>query len=59
MNEYIHQLKQLRKSKKLTIIELAKKMGVSQKYIVRLEEGKIKPTKEQVETIKAFIEGKL
>ncbi|MBU0477954.1 MAG: helix-turn-helix transcriptional regulator [Candidatus Omnitrophica bacterium] len=53
----MQQLKELRKSKGITIIELAKKMGVSQSYILRLEQGKVEPTREQLKPIKAFIEG--
>lgn len=52
-------LKRIRKEKRLTIVDLAKRMGVSQEYIVRLERGKVRPTQEQTEVIKAFIDGKL
>lgn len=51
-------IKEIRKEKGITIIELAAKMGVSQTYIARLEQGEIKPTKEQMEIIHDFIEGK-
>lgn len=52
-------IRYIRREKKITIVELAAKMGVSQAYIVRIERGEIKPTVEQVETLHAFIEGKL
>ena len=32
-------IRQIRKAKKVTIVELAEKMGVSQDYIARLELG--------------------
>ena len=56
---YAELLKKIRKEKRITIIELAKRMGVSQGYIVRIERGEIEPTQEQIEVIKSFIEGKL
>lgn len=46
-----------RKQEGITIVELAEKMGVSQAYISELESGEIKPTIEQVELIKSFVEG--
>ncbi len=52
-------IKYLRKRNQITIVELAKRMGVSQAYLAELEIGKIKPTKEQIETIEAFVEGLL
>ena len=52
-------LRQMRKEKRITIIELAAKMGVSQAYISRLELGQIQPTREQLEVIKEFIAGRL
>ena len=45
-----------RGSGEVTIVELAAKMGVSQAYISRLERGEIKPTQEQLEVLRAFIE---
>ena len=58
-NNYINHLKQFRKSSKLSILELAQKMGVSPEYILRIEDGEVEPTKEQIEVIKDFIEGRL
>ena len=52
-------LKTLRKSKNLTIVELAEKMGVPKEYLAKLETGELNPTSEQLETIKDFVEGKL
>ena len=49
-------IRHIRKSKRVTIVELAKRMGVSQNYIARLELGEVKPTQEQVEVIKSFLE---
>ncbi|MDP2646521.1 MAG: helix-turn-helix transcriptional regulator [Desulfobacterales bacterium] len=56
---YAQMLQYLRKDKKMTIVELSQKMGVSQSYIVKMETGEIIPTKEQQETIRAFIDGRL
>jgi len=58
-NDYINQLRQIRKSKRITIVDLAERMGVSQSYISRLERGQVQATAEQVEVIKDFIEGRL
>ena len=52
-------IRQLRKVNGITAIELAEKMGVSPAYIARLETGEVKPSKEQMETLRDFIEGKL
>ncbi len=52
----VQQLKAIRKEKRITIIELAERMGVSQAYIVKIERGEIYPTKEQLEVIKSFIQ---
>lgn len=55
----IDQLRELRKQKKISIVELAERMGVSQSYISQLERGKLQPTPEQIEVIEAFIAGRL
>ena len=52
-------LRLLRKKRGFTAVELAEKMGVSPTYIAQIELGEIQPTKEQMETLAAFIEGKL
>jgi len=49
-------IRHIRKSKRVTIIELAERMGVSQDYIARLELGESKPTQEQIEVISSFLE---
>ena len=49
-------IRHIRKSKRVTIVELAEKMGVSQDYIARLELGEINPTQEQIEVIRSFLE---
>lgn len=49
-------IRQIRKAKKVTIVELAERMGVSQGYIARLELGEIKPTQEQIEVIQSFLD---
>ncbi len=56
MDDPIRILKQIRKAKEISIVELAAKMGISQAYIVRLERGEIQPTKEQIEVIRSFLE---
>ena len=48
-------VRHIRKSKRVTIVELAERMGVSQEYIARLELGEAKPTKEQIEVIQSFL----
>ncbi len=52
-------IKYLRKRNQITIVELAKRMGVSQAYLAEIEIGKIKPIKEQIETIRVFVDGSL
>ncbi len=49
-------IRHIRKSKRVTIVELAKKIGVSQDYIARLELGEVMPTQEQVEVIRMFLD---
>jgi predicted transcriptional regulator len=49
-------IRHIRKSKRVTIVELAQRMGVSQDYITRLELGEIKPTLEQIEVIQTFLD---
>jgi predicted transcriptional regulator len=49
-------IRHIRKSKRVTIVELAEKMGVSQDYIVHLELGEVKPTQEQIEVIQTFLD---
>jgi transcriptional regulator with XRE-family HTH domain len=49
-------IRHIRKSKRITIIELAERMGVSQAYITRLELGEIKLTQEQIEVIQTFLD---
>ena len=49
-------IRHIRKSKRITIVELAEKMGVSQAYIARLELGEIRPTAEQIEVIRSFLD---
>ena len=52
-------IKYLRKKQGMTVVELAQRMGVSQAYIVGIEQGKIKPVREQVDLILSFIDKKL
>lgn len=59
MKDYINQIKQIRKSKRLTLVALAKRMGVSQAYLAKVESGEQEPTAEQIETIRDFVEGTL
>jgi predicted transcriptional regulator len=49
-------IRHIRKSKRITIVELAEKMGVSQAYIARIELGAIEPTQEQIEVIQTFLD---
>lgn len=58
-DHYGEVLKRIRREKRITIVDLAKRMGVSQAYIVRLERGDVQPTQEQIEVIHAFINGRL
>jgi len=52
-------IRRLRKEKGITLVELSEKMGVSQAYLVQIEDGDAIPTEEQTETLRAFIEGRL
>ena len=53
---YGEALREQRKVLRVTIVELAKKMGVSQSYISRIELGMIAPVQEQKEVILSFLE---
>jgi len=55
MAEIGERLRESRRAKRITIVELAAKIGVSQAYLVRVERGEIKPTNEQIETIMNFL----
>ena len=48
-------IKQARKEKRITIVELGERTGVSQAYIAKLERGDIEPIGEQVELILSII----
>jgi len=52
----VKQLRQTRKQKRITIVEIAERMGVSQSYIAKLERGDIEPIGEQVELILSLID---
>ena len=56
MKNYGGLIKKIRKEKQITIVELAKRMGVAQAYIVRIERNEIKPTQEQIEVIYSFLD---
>jgi transcriptional regulator with XRE-family HTH domain len=51
----VEMIKKLRKENGVTYVELSKRMGVAQEYLVRLERGEVKPTEEQIEVIKSFL----
>ncbi len=59
MKNYGDLIKKIRKEKQITIVELARRMGVAQAYIARIERGEINPTQEQIEVIHSFLEEKL
>lgn len=48
-------IRQIRASKRITIAELAQKMGVSLGYIAKIELGQIEPTQDQLNIIKSFL----
>ncbi len=50
------QLRIKRKTRGITVIELASKMGVGQGYISKIERGEIEPVSEQVELILDFFD---
>lgn len=52
-------VKELRKSKNLSQVDLAKKMGKSQSTIGRIENGSVKPTISMLEQIAAATDTKL
>jgi transcriptional regulator with XRE-family HTH domain len=47
-----------RKKKKITLVEIAKKIGVSQPSLSLYENGKMNLTKENLEAYKAYIDNK-
>ena len=58
-SNYAEMIVYLRKEKGITALELAEKMGVSPVYIAKIETGEIEPNKEQIETLRSFIDGRL
>lgn len=50
------EMKNARKQKRITLVELADVMGVSQGYLVRLEKGEISAIPEQIELIRSIID---
>jgi len=48
-------LREWRRARAVTIVELAVKIGVGQAYISELELGVIAPIQEQVEVIQSFL----
>ena len=54
--EGILKIKKIRKQKRITLVELAEKLGYSQAYMARLERGVVPAIPEQVELIKSVID---
>lgn len=50
------EIKSARREKKITLVELAYFMGVSQEYLVRLEKGEVPAIPEQIELMKSIID---
>lgn len=42
--------------KHINVNELTKKMGVTQRYLSKLEQGYLSPTVEQVDVLKSYLE---
>ncbi|HTL48678.1 MAG TPA: helix-turn-helix transcriptional regulator [Verrucomicrobiae bacterium] len=60
MNEtLVERMKRVRKEKKLTMFELALRLRVPEGMISRLEKGKVPPTSQQADIIRAFLAGKI
>ena len=55
MNTCAGSIKQRRKQKQITLIELASHLGVEQNYLVKIELGEIQPPQERVEHILSVI----
>jgi transcriptional regulator with XRE-family HTH domain len=53
--EMINLLKINRRKKRISIVELAKEINVSQQYLSRIEMGMIMPSSVQLEMIKVVI----
>ena len=51
------EVKNARRQKSITLVELAEQMGVGQGYLVRLEKGEIAAIPEQIELIRSIIDG--
>jgi len=52
-------VREIRRVKGIPLLLLAKRMGVSYSYLAKIEMGSIFPVDEQIEVIKAFIDGRL
>jgi len=53
------QLRQFRKERRITILDLSTLSGISPVGISRFETGKVKPKQETLEVLMDFVEGKL
>lgn len=49
------QLREKRKAKRITIVELAEKSGISQAEIARIERSEIEPSPEQVKLMLQYL----
>jgi predicted transcriptional regulator len=54
-NSIAVELREKRKAKGITIVELAEKAGISQAQIARIERGEIKPTSQQIELMLRYL----
>ena len=55
MNQYIERLKQIRVEKKLSLDEVAERVGMSGQCLAMIELGEIVPTERQLEAITEFV----
>lgn len=59
MVNYSKLIERIRNQEKFTIQELAREMGVTETYLEQMEQGKVKPTEEQLELILYYVDGKI
>ena len=55
MHDYVKRLKQIREEKKMSVSEVAERLGFSEQYLIMVELEEIIPTEKQVEKIMEFV----
>ncbi len=55
MQEYIQRLKQIREEKKMSMAEVAVRLGFSEQYLIMVELNEVIPSEKHLEKIAEFV----